>query len=184
MEVVNDKVCLVCGARMDDCIICPDCGYEHHEWIEPSDKVKEFEEKRLSQAKEAWNRLQEQKHSVTRNMPMGFLVTENFVVYCIYEGTCSFGSSKVVDNDGMHQKLIIPGCNLKPVHFCVETSKGERISTFRISEAGDGTEPSVFVNSKTEPVRGVTEIHDGDDILISAGNVTSVLKFRINLNTK
>ena len=180
----KEAKCLVCGADLEGAVLCPVCGFEHHEWlVEPAQALKEYEAERLAAAKEVWERLQAEKASVTRNKPLGFLITENLVVYCLYEGKNTFGSSKVSDND-LHQKLILSGYGLRPVHLSVTVSRGERVNTFTVREVNPGDDPSVFVNSRTEPVTDGSQLTDGDNLLISIGAMTTGLKFRVNLNSK
>lgn len=180
----KDAKCQVCGADLDGAVLCSLCGFEHHEWlVEPSAELNEYEYGRLSAAKQAWERLQEEKASVRRNKPLGFLITENMVVYCLYEGENTFGSAKVADND-LHQKLILSGYGLRPVHLSVTVSMGERTHTFTVKEIDPADEPSVFVNSRTEPVTDGSQLTDGDNLLVSTGTMAAGLKFRVNLNSK
>lgn len=180
----KDAKCQVCGADLDGAVLCSVCGFEHHEWlVEPSAELKEYESGRLSSARQAWERLQEEKTSVTRNKPLGFLITENMVVYCLYEGENTFGSAKVSDTD-LHQKLILSGYGLRPVHLSVTVTKGERTHTFTVKEVNPSEVPSVFVNSRTEPVTDGSQLTDGDNLLVSTGAMATGLKFRVNLNSK
>jgi hypothetical protein len=63
-------------------------------------------------------------------------------------------------------------------------TRGERSDTFTVKEVNPVDDPSVFVNSRTEPVTDGSQLMDGDNLLVSIGAMTTGLKFRVNLNSK
>jgi hypothetical protein len=184
MEIAKYTECLVCGSDLNGVNICGVCGFEHREWlVEPSDKLRQYEDQRLELARNLWNRRQEENAASAMCKPLGFLVTEKMVVYCLYEGENTFGSAKVAEI-AQHQKLIIPGCALKPVHFSVDVSKGERLPEFTLKEMNPGEQPSVYLNCEDEPVADSIRLADGDSLLVGSGDTFGKVTLRINLNAK
>ena len=98
--------------------------------------------------------------------PIGFLVTERFVVYCLIEGVNTFGSSKNNPDCDQHQKIIIPGHKLKPIHFSIVVSKVDNNYIYTLNEI-DSKPRSIFVNSLHEEMFDAFHLSDDDNILIS-----------------
>ena len=113
--------------------------------------------------------------------PIAFLISEQQVVYCLYEGKNTFGSAKINSNCDQHQKIILPGLSVRPVHFSILITTIENRKRCIINEVG-GDVSTLCVNSTTNAVVNDTQLSDGDEITVSINQKDSKIKFRININ--
>lgn len=196
-------ICPVCGNQYDPGMSCPKCSFESHYALseDMSGKFNNLENERIVNHKKWWDLQQNRVDKLNANIvslntelltlkeenkrlakeikkPLAFLITENMVVYCIYEGTNSYGSSKVAEEG--YQKIIIPGVRLEMKHFMIEAKRGERKYEFLISEV-ETEKNTLFLNSETIPILEPTVIND-NDIIILVNNNKSNIRFRLNLN--
>lgn len=171
--------CPVCQQEHDVNEMCPVCGFEIHLLLHPEDAAaKEFEEQRLTKARELWD---SRKGLLAAKKPLAFLVTEQLTAYCVYDGENSFGSAKVNVQCDQHQKIIAGGCLMRPAHFSITAVQTGKRLEFNIYELAAG-EPSVFVNNLNVPAAGGVSLSDNDDILIQSEGGNAKIKFRVNLN--
>lgn len=120
--------------------------------------------------------------------PVGFLISDRFVVYCIYEGLNTFGvsaSSSEVKGE-VCQNILFPGVKILPRHFQIEVkfSEDRKKPLFSIRKlVEDGV--NIYLNTLTQNVdNNFSDITSGDSILLSQDgtNVNVELKFRKNMN--
>lgn len=113
--------------------------------------------------------------------PVAFLISEQKTVYCLYDGQNTFGSAKTNTDCEQHQKIILPGISIRPVHFSITITSEENrkhcaINEYRVEST------TIFVNSTTNPVGMDTLLNDGDEIIISMNKKEGKIKYRININ--
>lgn len=172
--------CPICDFEHESMDYCPECGFERHLLMNSaSEEIKQYEQQRIEHAKQTWDKLQTTIKESSINKPIAFLVSERMNVYCLYDGINTFGSSKFNPENKNHQKLILPGMTLMPIHISIKAIQGERRYNFIISAIN---ESNVFLNSKTEQIVSEAVIKDNDCIIIQSGDITASLVFRINLN--
>lgn len=198
--------CPICHEMHDENVMCPCCSFEIHQLFLQPGKFQEIERKRISEHRGWWDQLKantidrvkydekvnELKIAVSRiaelenkilerKKPAAFLITNQKVVYCVYEGLNTFGSSKRNPDCECHQKIILPGIKVRPVHFSINVIQGEKHFSYVINEVG--AEPtSLYLNSTTCAVGVDTFLNDDDEILFVVDKNESNIKFRINLN--
>ena len=143
----KELICPVCGEQYDITLIsCPVCSFENHLALseDMSGKFSNLENNRIYHHQEWWKNqqaiaadleakkqelieckdLQLQLQSlIGKGKPLAFLVTDRLNVYCIYEGKNTFGSSKIGNGEGEHQKLMTPGVPLRHQHILIEARK-------------------------------------------------------------
>ena len=123
-----------------------------------------------------------------RQKPLGFLMSDRFVVYCLYEGLNTFGTSATSSEvqGEVCQNILFPGLKILPRHFQVEVKFSEdgKKTLFSIRKLmEDGV--NIYLNTLTQNVdNNVSELTSGDSILLSQDgtNVNVELKFRKNMN--
>ena len=126
-------------------------------------------------------RIVELEQELKRGKPIAFLISEQKAVYCLYDGQNTFGSAKTNSDCEQHQKIILPGVSLRPVHFSIIITSEENRKHCAINESvAEST--TLFVNSTTNAVAADTLLNDGDEIIISVNQKECKIKFRININ--
>ncbi len=198
--------CPICHEVHDENEACPCCSFEFHQIFTPSNHFQEIEQKRISSHTTWWEKLLEQKidrseydekvnelNSANARIaeleqelrrgkkPIAFLISEQKTVYCLYDGQNTFGSAKMNSDCDQHQKLILPGVSLRPVHFTITITSEENRKHYAINEIVTET-TTLFVNSSTNAVAANTLLNDGDEIIISINQKEYKIKFRININ--
>lgn len=198
--------CPICHEVHDENEACPCCSFEFHQIFTPSNHFQEIEQKRISSHTTWWEKLLEQKIDRSEydekvnelnsandriaeleqelrrgKKPIAFLISEQKTVYCLYDGQNTFGSAKMNSDCDQHQKLILPGVSLRPVHFTITITSEENRKHYAINEIVTET-TTLFVNSSTNAVAANTLLNDGDEIIISINQKEYKIKFRININ--
>lgn len=198
--------CPICNEMHDENEACPRCSFEIHQILTISQHFQEIEQKRIATHTKWWNEqnkqkvdriLFEQKEQELNNAnarvveleqelekgkkPIAFLISEQQVVYCLYEGKNTFGSAKINSNCDQHQKIILPGLSVRPVHFSILITTIENRKRYIINEVG-GEVSTLYINSITNAVVNDTQLSDGDEITVSINQQDSKIKFRININ--
>lgn len=184
--------CPVCGLMHNIAQLCPQCGFEYHLMLTPpGELLQAAEERRLNDARTRWNQLQEMKASQSQGkLPLGFLITERFVVYCLQEGRNVLGApgGKLAEDES-YIELIFPGITLCQQHFVIDAqfSEDKKKVNFSISLLTTDASTSIFINTLTRPLTDESIALDtNDNIIICLGSGTGdnnvVLKFRKNLN--
>lgn len=198
--------CPICHEMHDENEACPRCSFEFHQIFTPSNHFQEIEQKRISSHTKWWEMLFEQKIDRSEydekvkelnvanariveleqelkrgKKPVAFLISEQKTVYCLYDGQNTFGSAKTCSDCEQHQKIILPGVSLRPVHFSITITSEENRKHCVINESvAEST--TLFVNSITNAVAADTLLNDGDEIIISVHQKGCKIKFRININ--
>ena len=198
--------CPICHEMNDENEACPRCSFEFHQIFTPSNHFQEIEQKRISSHTKWWEMLFEQKIDRSEydekvkelnvanariveleqelkrgKKPVAFLISEQKTVYCLYDGQNTFGSAKTCSDCEQHQKIILPGVSLRPVHFSITITSEENRKHCVINESvAEST--TLFVNSITNAVAADTLLNDGDEIIISVHQKGCKIKFRININ--
>lgn len=198
--------CPICHEVHDENVACPRCSFEFHQIFTPSNHFQEIEQKRISSHTKWWEMLLEQKvdrseydeklKEITAanariveleqelkrgKKPIAFLISEQKAVYCLYDGQNTFGSAKTNSNCDQHQKIILPGLSVRPVHFSILITTIENRKRCIINEVG-GEVSTLYINSTTNAVVNDTQLIDGDEITVSINQKDSKIKFRININ--
>ena len=198
--------CPICNEMHDEDAICPRCSFEIHQFFTPSPHFEAIENERKETHEKWWRELNEQKVDRTQyeeieqelnaansriseleqelekgKKPIAFLISEQQVVYCLYEGKNTFGSAKINSNCDQHQKIILPGLSVRPVHFSILITTIENRKRCIINEVG-GEVSTLYINSTTNTVVNDTQLSDGDEITVSINHKDSKIKFRININ--
>ena len=198
--------CPICHEMHDENEACPCCSFEFHQIFTPSNHFQEIEQKRISCHTKWWEMLLEQKINRSEydekvkelnaanariveleqelkrgKKPVAFLVSEQKAVYCLYDGQNTFGSAKTCSDCEQHQKIILPGVYLRPVHFSIIITSEENRKHCAINE-NVAESATLFVNSTTNAVGKDTLLSDGDEIIISVNQKECKIKFRININ--
>ena len=198
--------CPICHEMHDENEACPCCSFEFHQIFTPSNRFQEIEQKRISSHTKWWEMLLEKKidraeydeklkelnaanariveleQELKRGKkPVAFLISEQKAVYCLYDGQNTFGSAKMNSDCEQHQKIILPGVSLRPVHFSIIITSEENRKHCAISESVEES-TTLYVNSTTNAVAADTLLNDGDEIIISVNQKECKIKFRINLN--
>lgn len=178
--------CPVCGTSHNIGDLCPECGFEPHFYTEiPSEAIKQYEQQRISSAKRVWDELQSLRNAQEKaKQPVGFLITERLVVYCLYEGVNGFGAGvSDIPQDVQYQNLLIPGIQILPGHFEIEVQKDEKRTIFLIRRTNpEGVD--VYLNTLTQKVDSTgMQLNSGDSILLASDpNAVNVeLRFRKNI---
>ncbi len=198
--------CPICNEMHDENEACPHCSFELHQIFTPSQQFQEIELKRIATHTKWWKELNEQM--VDRSMyeekeqeldvansriseleqelgkgkkPVAFLISEQQVVYCLYDGQNTLGSAKMNPDSEQHQKIILPGVSIRPVHFSIFITTIENRKSCIINEVG-GEATTLFINSTTNVVTNDTQLSDGDEIIVSINQKDCKIKFRININ--
>lgn len=198
--------CPICHEVHDENVACPRCSFEFHQIFTPSNHFQEIEQMRISSHTKWWKMLLEQKIDRSEydekvkelnaanariveleqelkrgKKPVAFLISEQKTVYCLYEGQNTFGSAKTNSDCEQHQKIILPGVSLRPVHFSITVTSEENRKHCAINESvAEST--TLFVNSTANAVAVDTLLNDGDEIIISVNQRECKIKFRININ--
>lgn len=198
--------CPICHKIHAENEACPRCSFEFHQIITPSNHFQEIEQKRISSHTKWWEMLLEQKIDRSEydekvkelnvanariveleqelkrgKKPVAFLISEQKAVYCLYDGQNTFGSAKTNSDCEQHQKIILPGASLRPVHFSITVISEENRKHCAINESvAEST--TLFVNSTANSVAVDTLLNDGDEIIISVNQKEYKIKFRININ--
>ena len=198
--------CPICHEMHDENEACPRCSFEFHQIFTPANHFQEIEQKRISSHTKWWEMLFEQKIDRSEydekvkelnvanariveleqelkrgKKPVAFLISEQKTVYCLYDGQNTFGSAKTCSDCEQHQKIILPGVSLRPVHFSITITSEENRKHCVINESvAEST--TLFVNSITNAVAADTLLNDGDEIIISVHQKGCKIKFRININ--
>ena len=179
--------CPVCNSSIETGNICPECGFEVRLFVEsPSEFIQNLERDRISSYKRMWDELVLLRQKVqTAKKPLGFLISDRLVVYCIYNGENVFGSTSNngAAEDSLSQTMLFPGIELSPRHFAIQAEpSGEGNKTIfqikTLSKEGAG----VYVNSLTQRVDDVLELTSGDTVILSSGNDTDVVELRFRKN--
>ena len=198
--------CPICHEMHDENEACPRCSFEFHQIFTPSNHFQEIEQKRISSHTKWWEMLLEQKIDRSEydekvkelnvanariveleqelkrgKKPVAFLISEQKTVYCLYDGQNTFGSAKTCSDCEQHQKIILPGVSLRPVHFSITITSEENRKHCVINEIGAAS-TTLFVNSTTNAVAMDVLLNDGDEIIISTNQKEYKIKFRININ--
>lgn len=198
--------CPICNEMHDENEACPRCSFEIHLFLTPSPHFEAIENERKETHEKWWKELNEQKvdrpkyEEIQQELntaksrisvleqelergtkPVAFLISEQQVVYCLYEGFNSFGSAKVNPNCNLHQKVILPGVSIRPVHFSISITFVENRKKCIVNEVG-GESTTLFINSTTNAVVNDTPLSDGDEIIISINQKECKIKFRVNIN--
>lgn len=198
--------CPICHEMHDENEACPCCSFEFHQIFTPSNHFQEIEQKRISSHTKWWEMLLEQKIDRSEydekvkelnvanariveleqelkrgKKPVAFLISEQKTVYCLYDGQNTFGSAKTCSDCEQHQKIILPGVSLRPVHFSIIITSEENRKHCAINE-NVAESATLFVNSTTNAVGKDTLLSDGDEIIISVNQKECKIKFRININ--
>lgn len=181
--------CPVCGTAHDIGVFCPVCGFEPHLFTKvPSEIIQQQERDRLELSSQIWEELQELRgKQLSSNKPLGYLITDRLIVYCLFEGINTFGSSQGLDAiEETFQSIHFAGVNISPRHFQIEVKpqEGKKV-LFSIKVLPNDKSAKVFLNSMTQMVdENFTELNSGDNILISNDmeNADIELKFRKNIN--
>ena len=182
--------CPVCGAQHEIGNFCPVCGFEPHLFSKvPSENILQQERGRLEISTRIWEELQELRgKKSSNNKPLGYLITDRLVVYCLYEGLNTFGTTQEIDVDKeeVFQSIHFAGVNISPRHFQIEAKPQEgRKVLFSVKALQNDKSAKVFLNTMTQMVdENFTELNSGDNILFSndSENVNVELKFRKNIN--
>ena len=198
--------CPICHEMHDENEACPRCSFEFHQIFTPSNHFQEMEQKRIATHTKWWDDLLAQKVDRTEfnekereletakariaeleeerskgKKPVAFLITEQKVVYCLYDGENTFGSAKTNTDCERHQKIILPGISIRPVHFSITVTSEDNRKRCAINELmAEST--TLFVNNTTHAVGVDSLLNDGDDIILSINQVECKIKFRININ--
>lgn len=198
--------CPICHEVHDENVACPHCSFEFHQIFTPSNHFQEIEQKRISSHTKWWEMLLKQKINRSEydekvkelnaanariveleqelkrgKKPIAFLISEQKTVYCLYDGQNTFGSAKMNSDCEQHQKIILPGVSLRPVHFSITITSEENRKHCAISESVEES-TTLYVNSTTNAVAADTLLNDGDEIIISVNQKECKIKFRININ--
>lgn len=198
--------CPICHEMHDENEACPCCSFEFHQIFTPSNHFQEIEQKRISSHTKWWEMLLEQKIDRSEydekvkelnvanariveleqelkrgKKPVAFLISEQKTVYCLYDGQNTFGSAKTCSDCEQHQKIILPGVSLRPVHFSIIITSEENRKHCAINE-NTAESATLSVNSTTNAVGKDTLLSDGDEIIISVNQKECKIKFRININ--
>lgn len=184
---MTDLKCPVCSSSIETGNICPECGFEVRLFTEiPSEFIQNAERERITSYKQVWDELVLLRQKVkTAKKPVGFLISDRLVVYCIYYGENVFGSasSNGVSEESSLQTMLFPGIELSPRHFEIQaepSSEGNK-TIFQIkalSKEGAG----VYVNSLTQKVDDILELTSGDTVILSSGTETDVVELRFRKN--
>ena len=182
--------CPVCGAQHEIGNFCAVCGFEPHLFSKvPSENIQQQERGRLEISTRIWEELQELRgKKSSNNKPLGYLITDRLVVYCLYEGLNTFGTTQDIDVDKeeVFQSIHFAGVNISPRHFQIEAKPQEgRKVLFSVKALQNDKSAKVFLNTMTQMVdENFTELNSGDNILFSndSENVNVELKFRKNIN--
>lgn len=198
--------CPICNEMHDENEACPRCSFELHQFFTLSPHFEAIENERKKMHEKWWKELNEQKVDRIKyeekeqelnaansriseleqelkrcKKPAAFLISEQQVVYCLYEGDNTFGSAKINSNCDQHQKIILPGMSIRPVHFSISITTIENRKKCLINEVGCES-TTLFINSSTNAVDTDTLLNDGDELIISIGKDDCRIKFRININ--
>lgn len=183
--------CPVCGALHEVGSFCKECGFEPHLFTKvPSEYLQQQERDRLEISSKRWQELQELRSNCSSgSKPLGYLITDRLVVYCLYEGLNTFGSTSETEDkkEENFQSIHFAGVRILPRHFQIEVkTQDDKKSQFSIKvlhRTGEGA--NVYLNSMTQIVEdSSTELNSGDSILFSndSENINMELKFRKNIN--
>lgn len=181
--------CPVCGTQHEIGSFCPECGFEPHLFTKvPSESIQQQERDRLEFSSRIWEELQElRRKQSSNNKPLGYLITDRLVVYCLYEGLNTFGSTQEIDmEEEVFQSIHFAGVNIAPRHFQIEAKPqdGKKV-LFSIKSLPNNKSAKLFLNTMTQMLdENFTELNSGDNILFSTDseNVAVELKFRKNIN--
>lgn len=185
----NTINCPVCGMQHEIGGFCPECGFEPHLFTKvPSENIQKQERDRLEISSSIWEELQElRRKQSSNNKPLGYLITDRLVVYCLYEGLNTFGTTQEINmEDEVFQSIHFAGVNISPRHFQIEAKAqdGKKVS-FSIKALSNNKSAKLFLNTMTQMLdENFTELNSGDNILFSTDseNVDVELKFRKNIN--
>lgn len=185
----NEIKCPVCGLMHNIAQLCPQCGFEYHLMLTPpGELLQAAEERRLNDARTRWGQLQEMKAAQSQGkLPLGFLITERYVVYCLQEGRNVLGApGGRLPEDESYIELLFPGITLCQRHFVIDAqiSEDKKKVIFSISLLAADASTSIFINTLTRPLTDESiSLDTNDNIIISGtGDNNIVLKFRKNLN--
>jgi len=182
-----DLKCPVCNSPIETGNICPNCGFEVRLFAAiPSEFIQKAERDRISSYKRVWDELVLLRQKVkTAKKPVGFLISDRLVVYCIYNGANVFGSASNCGETEVSstQVMLFPGIELSPCHFEIQSELSDEgnKTVFHIkalSKEGAG----VYVNSLTQKVDDVLELASGDTVILSSGNEDDVVELRFRKN--
>lgn len=186
---MDSITCPVCGTGHTVGELCPECGFEARLYADiPSEEVRHYESERIAAAKRLWDELTAlRQKSGSGTAPVGFLITDNLVVYCIYEGINIFGIGAVPQQQDAHyNNMLIPGIPMLPEHFTIQVAKtGEKKKNQFTIGCSAPAETAVFLNTLTDRVGPEPVVlNSGDEVLLSAGQteVELRLKFRKNIS--
>lgn len=188
----NEIKCPVCGLIHNIAQLCPQCGFEYHLMLTPpGELLQAAEERRLNDARTRWNQLQEMRAGLSQGkLPLGFLITERYVVYCLQEGRNVLGApGGKLSEDESYQELTFSGIALSQRHFVIDAqvSEDKKKVLFTISLLSTDASTSIFINTQTRPLTVESmPLESNDNIILcpsnGAGDNNVVLKFRKNLN--
>jgi len=198
--------CPICNEMHDENEACPRCSFELHQFFTPSPHFEAIENERKKTHEKWWKDLNEQKVDRTKyekkeeelnaanariaeleqelkggKKTVAFLITEQMAVYCLNEGTNTFGSAKINSNCEYHQKIILPGFKIRPIHFSIVCKPADRRYSFEINEIG-ADNPTLFINSRANTISENSPINDGDKIIYAIDDNVCKITFRKNIN--
>lgn len=183
--------CPVCGTPHEIGTFCLKCGFEPHLFTKiPSENIQQQERDRLEISSRIWEELQElREKQSSNNKPLGYLITDRLVVYCLYEGINTFGTTPEAEEktEEYCQSIHFAGVNISPRHFQIEAKiqEGKKVVFSLRILPNKSNCAKVYLNSMTQIIdNNFMELNSGDNILFSndSVNVNIELKFRKNIN--